>query len=325
MINKLILGDRNIVEQDSDIKWPCFTHTLECKLDQLRYINSCWRLYPYKNSTNRIIFKLNWLLNPWNFDLCTPLHEYAAPYIEWKYENWKSSNICKDQISLLWVHHKKKQFKIATIAGSYIVEPESSRIFLSWSVKNKMFWKYKDWFIFKIYFIHGEHFKVMLNFANLEEGIQKIICSFITKDTDCYAVIKINDICKIELKEIYLTQYFSDFNNVSEYEITLNDRKSEKDCIMKILNKLPRKLQLQINIDLKSEWVWDDSEFFELMTEFNSFRLCLFFVSDLPKDESKLIINDIYKRMFMLSYNGSLSSENIVKLYGRLLTKTRFL
>ena len=147
----------------------------------------------------------------------------------------------------------------------------------------------------------------------------------IEKDSDCYAVIKIKDICKIELKEIYLTQYFSEFINVSEYEITLNDRKSEKDCIMKIFNKLPRKLKLQININLKSEWVWDDSEFFELMTEFSNFSLCLFFASDLSKDESKRIINDIYKKMFMLSYNGSLSSVNIAKLYGRLLTQTRFL
>ena len=106
------------------------------------------------------------------------VHSFAWIYCSiyrvkiWKLKEFKhlqGSNLATLSLSI------KKQFKIITKAGSYIVKPESSRIFLSWPGNSEMLKKYKDWFMFKLYFIHGEHFKVMLSFASLEEGIQKFI------------------------------------------------------------------------------------------------------------------------------------------------------
>ena len=300
--------------------WHCCLHTVVCEYQEVYDSRNFWSTYHFIDSVDRVIFDTKESLDYYHLDHWEPLHNLNLPYIEIRNKNHFSKNIIKDYFYGLWVYLNTKQFTLKTKKGNYLVEPISSNIAIigdnNWKIHNKK----SDWFIFKAHFIDGEHFKVKLNFDSFED--EEILTTFMADHT-WLAIVKLSDIYKIELNELHSIQYFSEFSNLTEIELTINESQWDKETIMNRLSKTPRNLNVIIYIELYSAWICYDSEFWKIIAKHFSTNLYWLFFKDLPKNELQILRRDIFKKILMLSFEDSMSALELSKHLARIISKTR--
>ena len=283
-------------------KWTWLVNTVICEYDEVYDANKFWGKFKVEDSVDRVLFKAQKSLELVDLDYCEPLHNLGLSHIEIRNQNCLNNHVIKDKESTLWVYLRPWQFTVKTSTGWYLVDSTSSKIVIAGDNNCKLQSKSSNWFLFKSHFIEGENYKVMLNFNDLEEGIEKTLKIFMTNEDDRYALVKISDIYKVELKEFYSTQYFAGFPCLTELELTIDECNLAKDSIMSRLNTIPRNLNLQINVSTYAEWIWYDSEFWDFINEFPSFKIHWLFMKDALTENNKSNAHDIFKRNFLISY-----------------------
>ena len=169
--------------------------------------------------------------------------------------------------------------------------------------------------------IQGENYKVTNSITDIDKDTFETLENIMTDEFDWCAIVKTWDIYRIELKEILFATFISEFPNITELELTITKYNENKVSTLNILSEISRNLNIQININIDSESILYDIEFWKLIIEFSSFNLWWLFTKCSPEDDIQMLRHDIFKRILKLPFGNDMSAQNFSKLLAGIISK----
>ena len=204
-------------------------------------------------------------------------------------------------------------YLIESISPIAIIVVENSEIYTLNQFESSLIWILES--------IQGENYKVTNSLTDEDKDEFTILENIMTDEFDWCAIVKIWDIYRTEQKDISFSPYISELPNITEFELTITEYNESKDSTIDILSKIPKNLNIQINININSESILYDIVFWKLIIEFSSFNLWWLLTECTPEDEIQILRHDIFKRIVKLPFDNEMSAQKFSKLLAGIISK----
>ena len=123
------------------------------------------------------------------------------------------------------------------------------------------------------------------------------------------------------INNLFSVSQFAYFPSLTDIIMTIKLSNKYKWSIIEKLNKIPKKLNLQIKISSIAEWIWYDSDFWNFVFNYPSIKVYAIFMESILKKYGKSEAIDVLRRKCIFSFKESMHISEQSKLLKKIMTK----